>query len=32
LFSIADGAKLIERAQAKALKGWGFAEQSLPDL
>ena len=32
LFSIADGAKLLERSSAKSLKGWGFAEQVLPDL
>ncbi len=32
LFTIADGAKLLERAKGKALAGWGFAEQALPDL
>jgi bifunctional non-homologous end joining protein LigD len=32
IFTIADGAKLLERAGAKALAGWGFAEQALPDL
>jgi bifunctional non-homologous end joining protein LigD len=31
-FSIADAAKLLERAQSKELHGWGFAEQSLPDI
>jgi bifunctional non-homologous end joining protein LigD len=31
-FNILDADKLIERAQSKALAGWGFAEQSLPDL
>jgi bifunctional non-homologous end joining protein LigD len=32
LFTIADGAKLLQRARSKALAGWGFAEQALPDL
>ncbi|EDL49334.1 DNA ligase D [Erythrobacter sp. SD-21] len=31
-FSIDDAATLIRRAQSKSLDGWGFAEQSLPDL
>ncbi|GGE01372.1 ATP-dependent DNA ligase [Tsuneonella deserti] len=31
-FSIRDSAKLLERAKSKALAGWGFAEQSLPNL
>ncbi|WP_338447045.1 DNA ligase D [Pelagerythrobacter marensis] len=31
-FSIADAAKLHTRAEAKALAGWGFAEQRLPDI
>ncbi len=31
-FTIGDADKLLERSQAKALAGWGFAEQSLPDL
>ncbi|MBB4858070.1 bifunctional non-homologous end joining protein LigD [Novosphingobium chloroacetimidivorans] len=31
-FTIADGAKLLKRAQGKPLKGWGFAEQVLPGL
>jgi bifunctional non-homologous end joining protein LigD len=31
-FSIADGTRLLERAHDKALAGWGFAEQALPDL
>ncbi|VWX53089.1 DNA ligase D [Novosphingobium sp. 9U] len=31
-FTIADSAKLLQRAQGKPLKGWGFAEQALPEL
>jgi bifunctional non-homologous end joining protein LigD len=31
-FTIADGAKLLDRANGKRLAGWGFAEQALPDL
>ncbi len=31
-FAIGDARRLIERAQGKALAGWGFAEQALPDL
>jgi bifunctional non-homologous end joining protein LigD len=31
-YNIGDGAKLIERARDKALHGWGFAAQTLPDL
>jgi bifunctional non-homologous end joining protein LigD len=31
-FSIEDTAKLLKRAQAKGLAGWGFAEQALPDV
>ena len=31
-FSIADAAKLIERASDKALAGWGFADQQLPQV
>lgn len=31
-FSIADSNILLDRASGKTLKGWGFAEQSLPDL
>jgi bifunctional non-homologous end joining protein LigD len=31
-FSIDDAKRLIDRAQAKALAGWGFAEQPLPEL
>ena len=30
-FSIADAKTLATRAKAKALSGWGFAEQFLPD-
>lgn len=30
-FGIADAARLIDRAAGKALAGWGFADQSLPD-
>jgi bifunctional non-homologous end joining protein LigD len=31
-FSIADARRLLDRARGKALAGWGFAEQDLPDL
>jgi bifunctional non-homologous end joining protein LigD len=31
-FSIADGKALLTRAKGKALAGWGFAEQPLPDF
>ncbi|MFB0611251.1 DNA ligase D [Aurantiacibacter poecillastricola] len=31
-FSIDDAKRLLDRAQSKALSGWGFAEQRLPDL
>ena len=31
-FGIGDAKTLIERAESKALAGWGFAEQRLPDL
>lgn len=31
-FSISDAKKLATRAKGKGLAGWGFAEQSLPDL
>ncbi len=31
-FSILDADTLLERAKSKALAGWGFAEQALPDL
>jgi bifunctional non-homologous end joining protein LigD len=31
-FGIGDAKRLIDRAQSKALAGWGFAEQVLPDL
>jgi len=31
-FSIADADALIERSRDKALRGWGFADQSLPEL
>ena len=31
-FSISDAKKLHTRAKSKALAGWGFAEQRLPDL
>ena len=31
-FAIGDADKLHRRARGKALSGWGFAEQSLPDL
>jgi bifunctional non-homologous end joining protein LigD len=31
-FTVADAETLLERSRGKALKGWGEAEQSLPDL
>ncbi|MGC1269527.1 MAG: DNA ligase D [Croceibacterium sp.] len=31
-FSIGDAGKLIERANGKALAGWGFANQALPEI
>lgn len=31
-FSITDAKKLIERSRHKALQGWGFADQALPDI
>ena len=31
-FSIADAGELLARAKGKSLAGWGFAEQSLPDI
>ena len=31
-FSIDDAKVLLERAQGKGLAGWGFAQQTLPDL
>jgi bifunctional non-homologous end joining protein LigD len=31
-FTIKDAAKVLRRAKGKGLAGWGFAEQSLPDL
>lgn len=31
-FTIADGKALLKRSQGKLLKGWGVAEQSLPDV
>ncbi|WP_301750329.1 DNA ligase D [uncultured Erythrobacter sp.] len=31
-FAIGDAGMLLTRAQSSALKGWGFAEQSLPAL
>ena len=31
-WSIRDAAKLLKRAQSKALAGWGFAEQRLPEV
>lgn len=31
-FSISDAKALHKRAQSKALAGWGFAEQRLPDI
>ena len=31
-FSIGDAQRLIERSRDKALAGWGFADQALPEL
>ncbi|MCW4462163.1 DNA ligase D [Sphingomonas sp. BT-65] len=31
-FSVKDAAELIERANGRALKGWGQADQMLPDI
>jgi bifunctional non-homologous end joining protein LigD len=31
-WTVLDGAELVERANARALKGWGVAEQALPDF
>jgi bifunctional non-homologous end joining protein LigD len=31
-WGVRDGAELIERANSRALAGWGFADQVLPDL
>lgn len=31
-FTIFDAKRLLDRAQSKTLSGWGFADQSLPDL
>ena len=31
-YDIGSVERLIERAAAKQLKGWGFASQNLPDL
>ncbi|MGZ3196356.1 MAG: DNA ligase D [Croceibacterium sp.] len=31
-FSIGDAQRLLERARSRGLAGWGFAEQSLPEL
>ncbi len=31
-FGIADLRRLLDRAEGKALAGWGFADQALPDL
>jgi bifunctional non-homologous end joining protein LigD len=31
-YTIRDAAVLIERAQSRALQGWGEAAQELPDL
>ena len=32
IFTIADADRLVERAASKALRGWGRADQTLPDL
>ncbi len=31
-YAIADAGQLLERARSKGLKGWGFAEQVLPEI
>jgi bifunctional non-homologous end joining protein LigD len=31
-WTVLDGAELLERANAKALQGWGIANQALPDF
>jgi bifunctional non-homologous end joining protein LigD len=31
-FDIGDVSTLFERSRDKALRGWGFAAQALPDL
>jgi bifunctional non-homologous end joining protein LigD len=31
-YSIGDAARLIDRAEGKALRGWGFASQTLPTI
>ncbi|MFD1613374.1 DNA ligase D [Sphingomonas tabacisoli] len=31
-WTVLDGAEMVERANARALKGWGIAEQVLPDF
>ncbi|MEO7171031.1 MAG: DNA ligase D [Pseudomonadota bacterium] len=31
-WGVRDGAELLERASSRALAGWGFADQILPDL
>ncbi len=31
-FAIADVDRLLKRAAAKRLRGWGMADQALPDL
>ncbi|MDG6078423.1 DNA ligase D [Erythrobacter litoralis] len=31
-YSIDDAKRLLDRAQSKALSGWGFASQDLPDI
>ena len=31
-WGVRDGAALVERANSRALAGWGFADQVLPDL
>ena len=31
-WSIDDAARLVERAESRGFKGWGFAAQTLPDL
>jgi bifunctional non-homologous end joining protein LigD len=31
-FTIADAETLVERAGSRSLRGWGVADQRLPDL
>ncbi|WP_163574958.1 non-homologous end-joining DNA ligase LigD, partial [Klebsiella pneumoniae] len=31
-FTLRDGAQLLERAAGRALRGWGVADQVLPEI